>query len=76
MTSTPPRRAAPPRASTLLLGGDDGADADSGNGGRLNASILFPELAKEMAANPSLTLGLRGLFIVTVFKRGERREEW
>ncbi|KAL2913081.1 hypothetical protein HK105_207426 [Polyrhizophydium stewartii] len=42
----------------------------------LNASLLFPEIAREMAANPDLVGSLTGLFIVSVLKRGERRQEW
>ncbi|KAI9360065.1 hypothetical protein DFJ73DRAFT_816561 [Zopfochytrium polystomum] len=41
-----------------------------------NASVLFPELAKDLAANPANSGNLRGLFIVTVLKKGVRTEEW
>ncbi|KAJ3057545.1 hypothetical protein HK097_000011 [Rhizophlyctis rosea] len=40
-----------------------------------NAEILFPEIAKELTSNPSLTRNLNGLFIVGV-KKGGRKDEW
>jgi hypothetical protein len=42
----------------------------------LNASVLFPLLKKEIEKDESLTRGLRGLFIVTVLKKGILKEEW
>ncbi|KAJ3410857.1 hypothetical protein HDV05_003146 [Chytridiales sp. JEL 0842] len=41
-----------------------------------NASIFFPEIAKELAKDPTLTGGLKGLFIITVFRKGIKKEEW
>ncbi|KAJ3040742.1 hypothetical protein HDV00_010499 [Rhizophlyctis rosea] len=40
-----------------------------------NADLLFPEIARELEKNPSLTKNLNGLFIVTVKKSG-RKDEW
>jgi hypothetical protein len=42
----------------------------------LNSSILFPEIAKEIAKDPNLIGGLKGLFIVTILKKGVKKEEW
>ncbi|KAH6564151.1 hypothetical protein BASA50_006842 [Batrachochytrium salamandrivorans] len=42
----------------------------------LHASLLFPEIAREFAENPALQGSLVGLFIITVLRRGEKREEW
>ncbi|KAJ3327027.1 hypothetical protein HDU76_012421 [Blyttiomyces sp. JEL0837] len=42
----------------------------------LHSTILFPELAKEIAREPQLTYNLKGLFIITVMKKGVRKEEW
>ncbi|KAI8847796.1 hypothetical protein BC829DRAFT_395573 [Chytridium lagenaria] len=42
----------------------------------LHSSILFPELAKEINADPVSTANLKGLFIVTVLKKGNAVDEW
>ncbi|KAI9105694.1 hypothetical protein DFS34DRAFT_644494 [Phlyctochytrium arcticum] len=42
----------------------------------LNASILFPELQRELEADPGVAKNLHGLFIVTVLQKGVKREEW
>ena len=42
----------------------------------LNASILFPQLKKEIEKDESLVRGLHGLFIVTVLKKGAIKDEW
>ncbi|KAI9197515.1 uncharacterized protein BJ171DRAFT_445895 [Polychytrium aggregatum] len=42
----------------------------------LISSILFPELQKELEAHPELIGSLKGLFIVTVLKKGIKKEEW
>ncbi|KAI8820413.1 uncharacterized protein EV422DRAFT_530806 [Fimicolochytrium jonesii] len=41
-----------------------------------NAQILFPELHRELEADPSLAKNLQGLFIVTVLLKGVKRDEW
>ncbi|KAJ3149256.1 hypothetical protein HDU89_003974 [Geranomyces variabilis] len=41
-----------------------------------HAETLFPELARELHADPSLARNLQGLFIVTVMQRGAKRDEW
>ncbi|KAI8907589.1 hypothetical protein BC831DRAFT_494650 [Entophlyctis helioformis] len=41
-----------------------------------HASLLFPELHRELSANPELIGSLTGLFVVTVLKKGEKKEEW
>ncbi|KAJ3090323.1 hypothetical protein HDU96_003447, partial [Phlyctochytrium bullatum] len=43
---------------------------------KLHSSILFPELAKEINSEPQSTANLKGLFIVTVLKKGEAVDEW
>ncbi|KAG0303526.1 hypothetical protein BGZ98_006555 [Dissophora globulifera] len=42
---------------------------------KLNASTLFPEIRKEIVANPSL-FAIRGFFIINVTKRGVPMTEW
>ncbi|KAL1922441.1 uncharacterized protein VTP21DRAFT_9980 [Calcarisporiella thermophila] len=42
----------------------------------LNATILFPELQRELEKNPRLCGNLKGYFIVTVKKKGEPKAEW
>ncbi|KAJ3294210.1 hypothetical protein HK104_003848 [Borealophlyctis nickersoniae] len=42
----------------------------------LNASILFPELAKELRNNPSLAGNVKGLVVVTVLKNRVKKDEW
>ncbi|KAG0202663.1 hypothetical protein BGX28_004890 [Mortierella sp. GBA30] len=42
---------------------------------KLNASTLFPEIRKEIQANPSL-FAIRGFFIVNITKRGVPMTEW
>ncbi|KAG0224383.1 hypothetical protein BGW42_006760 [Actinomortierella wolfii] len=42
---------------------------------RLNASTLFPEIKKEIDANPSL-FAIRGFFIFNITKRGRHMTEW
>jgi hypothetical protein len=43
----------------------------------LNANILFPELAKEIASfRDSQLHTIRGLFIVTVLVKGAKKAEW
>jgi hypothetical protein len=41
-----------------------------------NASMLFPEIQKELVANPKLAGNLAGLFIIEVLQGGKRSEEW
>ncbi|KAI8906181.1 hypothetical protein DFJ77DRAFT_477739 [Powellomyces hirtus] len=41
-----------------------------------NAQTLFPELARELHSDPSLSKNLQGLFIVTVLQKGVKRDEW
>ncbi|KND01314.1 uncharacterized protein SPPG_03126 [Spizellomyces punctatus DAOM BR117] len=41
-----------------------------------NASILFPELQRELEADPTLAKNLKGLFIVTVLQKGVKKDEW
>jgi hypothetical protein len=41
-----------------------------------NASLLFPELQKELQENPNLAGNLQGLFVIEVLNRGKRWEEW
>ncbi|KAF9991948.1 hypothetical protein BGZ80_007672 [Entomortierella chlamydospora] len=42
---------------------------------RLNATTLFPEIRKEIMANPSL-FAIRGFFIFNVTKRSKPMTEW
>ncbi|KAJ3089402.1 hypothetical protein HK102_006477 [Quaeritorhiza haematococci] len=42
----------------------------------LNSSILFPEIRRELQENPQAIGNLRGFFVVTVFRKGERKDEW
>ena len=43
----------------------------------LNANILFPELAREIASFRGIQVHtLRGLFIVTVLVKGSKKTEW
>ncbi|KAK3825753.1 MAG: hypothetical protein J3Q66DRAFT_328508 [Benniella sp.] len=42
---------------------------------RLNATTLFPEIRKEIEANPSL-FAIRGFFIFNITKRGVPMTEW
>ncbi|EGF76267.1 hypothetical protein BATDEDRAFT_92858 [Batrachochytrium dendrobatidis JAM81] len=42
----------------------------------LHASLLFPEIARKLSDNPTLLGNLSGLFIVTVLKRGEKKDDW
>ncbi|KAL1919939.1 uncharacterized protein VTP21DRAFT_1871 [Calcarisporiella thermophila] len=42
----------------------------------LKANILFPEIRRELVSNRKLVGGLRGLFIVTVKKRGRPQQDW
>ncbi|KAJ3009698.1 hypothetical protein HKX48_007792 [Thoreauomyces humboldtii] len=41
-----------------------------------NAQILFPELQRELNAEPGLAKNLQGLFIVTVLQKGVKGDEW
>ncbi|KAJ3162493.1 hypothetical protein HK101_000744 [Irineochytrium annulatum] len=42
-----------------------------------HASVLFPELAREINSAPTPALSsLSGLFIISVTKRGAQKEEW
>ncbi|KAJ3094846.1 hypothetical protein HDU96_001452 [Phlyctochytrium bullatum] len=40
------------------------------------SAVLFPQLAKELAADVKLAQNLRGLFIITVLKKGKHVDEW
>lgn len=41
-----------------------------------NASLLFPEIQKELEAHKELSGSLAGLFIIQVLVNGTRVEEW
>ncbi|KAJ3187952.1 hypothetical protein HDU85_006345 [Gaertneriomyces sp. JEL0708] len=40
------------------------------------ASVLLPEVQRELNSDPSLARNLRGLFILTVLQKGVRKDEW
>lgn len=41
-----------------------------------NASLLFPEIQRELTANPEFAGSLMGLFVIEVLERGNRNETW
>jgi hypothetical protein len=43
---------------------------------RSNASMLFPEIQRELQENPNLAGNLQGLFVIEVLQGGKRSEEW
>jgi hypothetical protein len=43
---------------------------------KLMSSVIFPQLQKEFQKNPQLAGNLKGLFVVSIFKKTQKIEEW